>query len=677
MSALTRLSVGSEIWFDSEIWTVAELGSKSVQLMRGPHLRRVATDLVLNHAKIIDDGPASTTASDHEPANLALTNLTAQQHKKLDKRAALVRSLLASDSSGSMSDRQAAAAEQAGVTKRTVQRWLAAYRELGVVGLADSSLTGHYSPVVDPRWDKACIDVLDSFVSRSTPSKSAVIDLIERRLRETYGVDVVRSPSRSTAYRRLEALAKGRHAFGDSKQRRSVANRPNPPYGRLRATRPGEYVVLDTTPLDVFAIEPVTKTWVRVELTVAQDLYTRCILGLRLSPVAAKAADVANVLYQCVVPQPEPSDDGTWPFHGVPGNVLIGTEVPDGLHQQRVAGLPACLPEAIVVDHGKTYLSNHVISACARLGITIQPAVPYKPTDKPTVERFFKTLRQGLLQHLPSYKGPDVASRGDRVERHALYFVSELEQIIREWVGTIYHHTRHNGLTIPEVPGIQLSPAEAFEIGLVRAGGLLIPRDPDLAFWFLDVHWRTIQHYGVEIRSLRYDGPVLNLFRNQRSHYGGPNAGKWPIYVDVHDVRRVWFQNPSDGVFEPLEWEHAPGLNQPFSREAVEYARRVAMRSNQNIDVRAALERLLDEWKKDLLESRRDKNLARRLGSAPSGPRARAEEERTPRDRPPEARVQDVLSKRRRGRTTRKNDADVFIYFMAQNPNGTMEVFDE
>lgn len=44
-----------------------------------------------------------------------------------------------------------------------------------------------------------------------------------------------------------------------------------------------------------------------------------------------------------------------------------------------------------------------MIGVCARLGITIQ----HKPTDKPTVERFFRTLREALLQHLPAYKGPD------------------------------------------------------------------------------------------------------------------------------------------------------------------------------------------------------------------------------------------------------------------------------
>ena len=217
-------------------------------------------------------------------------------------------------------------------------------------------------------------------------------------------------PSRATGYRHLTELSKGRHAFGSAKQRRSVAERPQGVFGRLRATRPGEYVVLDTTPLDVFAMEPVTLRWVPVELTVAMDLLTRCVLGLRLTPVSTKSQDVANVLFQCVTVQHSPTalpgEDGpAWPFHGVPRNLLVRTEEPDGVSQQRVGGLPACVPEAIVVDHGKQYLSNHVIGVCARMGITVQPAIPHKATDKPNVERFFRTLRESLLQHLPAYKG--------------------------------------------------------------------------------------------------------------------------------------------------------------------------------------------------------------------------------------------------------------------------------
>jgi hypothetical protein len=35
------------------------------------------------------------------------------------------------------------------------------------------------------------------------------------------------------------------------------------------------------------------------------------------------------------------------------------------------------------VDHGKIYLSEHLMSACARLGISVQPARVYQATDKP------------------------------------------------------------------------------------------------------------------------------------------------------------------------------------------------------------------------------------------------------------------------------------------------------
>ena len=82
-------------------------------------------------------------------------------------------------------------------------------------------------------------------------------------------------------------------------------------------------------------------------------------------------------------------------------------------------GCPAWPPRPLVLDHGKIYLSEHLLSVCARLGISIQPARPYTPTDKAAVERFFRTLGEQLLAALPGYKGPDVYSRGDDVEEPA------------------------------------------------------------------------------------------------------------------------------------------------------------------------------------------------------------------------------------------------------------------
>lgn len=471
MTSVVELSVGKQVWFEGETWDIASMSAAATQLTRGDVFRSVATRSLLESAKIIDDDTQPAEEEEFQPpSNVVLSDLSPVKRAKLDQRAALVRPLLEYDGEVSLRQRLGEAAASAGVSTRTLERWMTGYRNGGLAGLADSRTTGRYATGIDSRWDAACTEVLAEYTRRSTPTMGVVLDKVQQRVDEQHGSGVVSAPSRSSAYRRLKELSKGRHAFGSGKQRRSVADRPRGPYGRLRATRPGEYVVLDTTPLDVFAMEPVTLRWVPVELTVAQDLFTRCILGLRLTPVSTTAADVANVLYQCVTPQPNGDDDGTWPFHGVPRNVLVGTEEPDGVSQERVAGLPACLPEAIVVDHGKVYLSSHVTSACARLGITIQPAIPHKPTDKPTVERFFKTLREGLLQHLPGYKGPDVYNRGAGIEDQAFYYVAELEQIIREWVGQVHHQTKHRGLSVPEVPGAEFSPVEMLRLAWPKPG---------------------------------------------------------------------------------------------------------------------------------------------------------------------------------------------------------------
>jgi len=203
---------------------------------------------------------------------------------------------------------------------------------------------------------------------------------------------------------------------------------------------------------------------------------------------------------------------------------------------------------------------------CERLGISIQPAIPDKPTDKPALERFFRTLRQSLLEHLPGYKGPDVAARGKDVEGEAFYYVTELEQIIREWVGRVYHHTAHTGLVDPLERSVGLSPAEVFERGIAAAGRIRLPARKDLVYDFLEVEWRTIQHYGVEINGQRYDGPGINDYRGTRSPYGGAHPGKWPFMVDRDDIRTVHFRDPATKEWHRLEWEHAAQIDAPLLR---------------------------------------------------------------------------------------------------------------
>lgn len=105
----------------------------------------------------------------------------------------------------------------------------------------------------------------------------------------------------------MQELERRHPTFRLSTQRnRDIADRPKGVCGKLRPTRPGEYVLMDTTRLDVFALDPVSLRWMQAELTVAMDWYTRCIIGLWVTPVSTKAIDAAAVLYQAYHPLESP-----------------------------------------------------------------------------------------------------------------------------------------------------------------------------------------------------------------------------------------------------------------------------------------------------------------------------------------------------------------------------------
>jgi putative transposase len=320
---------------------------------------------------------------------------------------------------------------------------------------------------------------------------------------------------------------------------------------------------------------------------------------------------VAGVLCQTVAARAAPEEwpaEACWAYHGVPQH-LVFTEA------GRLPGIPVCPPETVVIDHGKAFLSAHVISVCTRLGISIQPAQPKKPTDKPTCERFFKTLREGLIQYLPAYKGPDIYSRGEDLEDAAFLFIHELENVIREWVALVYHRGKQDGLAVPQWPHLPLSPNEMYEIGIAKAGLLRIPASPELAYDFLPAEWRTIQHYGIEVGGLRYNGAALDGYRNAESPYGGLHPGKWPVRVNPDDVRYIYFHDPDGDSWHRLEWEHAPGLGTPFSAEAARYARRLAARQDRWPDPEAALAGLLARWDQGMVTGRRERRMAARLAA--------------------------------------------------------------
>jgi transposase InsO family protein len=495
-------------------------------------------------------------------------------------------------------DRLAAKAKELGIGRSTFARWVSRYEKDGEVGLLPAkALQVAQALKKFELFEQVALDVMREHTDLSKPTRGYVIAHTQARLIGTYGAEAVPLPSQATAYRILERLERVHPLFSKStKRNRDIAARPVLPYGKLHPARPGEYLVMDTTALDAFAMDPHSLRWVGVQLTVGMDWYSRCITGLRLTPVSTKAIDAASVLYQSFRPMPAGRDwpaDAVWPAHGVPRSVLVEREAvaPDSVF----AANPAVVPETVVVDHGKIYVGEQLTSACRQMGISIQPARVRVGYDKGPVERFFRTIRESFLQELPGYKGPDVYSRGIAPEREAFFFLDELEALLREWVAVVYHHRPHDGIGETGLWSLRLSPAQMFEHGITRAGYIEAPRDPCLAYHFLRVEWRTIQHYGIEVDHRIYRGPGLEGYvAGEKSPYR-THKGKWPVHVDPDDVRQVYFFDVKNTQrWHALSWTEAAVCNGPMNEDGLHFARELARKKHRYFDDKLALAGLLE-----------------------------------------------------------------------------------
>ncbi|MER5990193.1 helix-turn-helix domain-containing protein [Streptomyces viridosporus] len=673
-----RVGVGTSFRYDGETVEVVEMAATTagnevvLKDGRGRLLRLSLKELLFSdRAAINPDGPGPSADDEGEIASVVLGQLGEAERREILERAEHVRELLTGYRSGSpelaregeprdeyapstsLEARYAAKAAELGVSSRSVRRWVTAFREQGEVGLAPSQGSTRKSQVaVDERWVETAVEVMVEHADQSRPSRTVVIERTRARVIARFGEGVVPQPSRATAFRLLEELERRHPLFRlSTKRNRDIAGRPEGPYGKLRPTRPGEYLLMDSTRLDVFAFDPLTLKWVQAELSVGMDWYSRCITGIRLTPVSTKAVDVSAVLFQAFRPRPAGRDwprHAVWPEHGIPRTVLVDVEGATG------PGLasPPLVPETLVVDHGKVYVSEHLTSVCRRMGISIQPARLRTGRDKGPVERYFRTLREGLLQVLPGYKGPDIHSRGERPEDDAFFFLDELEAIIREWTAAVYHCRPHSSLVDPGLPGLRMSPAKMFEHGMARAGYIEVPRDRDLAFEFLQTKWRTVQHYGVEIGRRRYSGPGLPE-PGARSPYDSPVKNGWPFQVDPDDITRIYFRDPATRAWHTLLWEHAPSAEMPLSEDALTFARQLAASKYRFPDDRLAVADLLERWNLGLGTTIAERRMALRLSreqaaielpeseaetvvSLPSVRKALGQDEQTPELREPD-----------------------------------------
>lgn len=463
------------------------------------------------------------------------------------------------------------------ISRTTVQRMRLAYRKQGLWGLLDHRTTRASSPTgrSDERVVAAVREALRRRRGRSKGTINGLFPLINQILEDQHGPGTVPVPSRATLYRLVTTLARpGELPSGPVRQ--VPASFEGRAFTPAMALRPGEQVQIDTTRLDVLALFD-DGHLARPELTIAVDVATRAILDAVLCPSATKAVDAALLLAEMAVPHPARP---TWPdilrmdhARALPHQRLVTLD-------ERLAGAaarPVVLPETIVVDRGKVFVSRAFTAACESLGISVQPAPPRAPTAKGIVERTFGSINALFCQHLPGYTGSDVTRRGPDTEKDACYSVAQLQDLLDEWL-VHYHHRPHEGLRHPMMPRKALTPNEMWAALVAVAGYVPVPLTGRDYLELLPVRWQAITPGGITVHHRTYDADLLAPHRGQASPVAG-RGGKWEIHYNPHDVRQIWVRLP-DGELTEIPWIHRDHVHRPFDERTWQHIRTQAVDGN-------------------------------------------------------------------------------------------------
>ncbi|WP_406085838.1 hypothetical protein [Kitasatospora purpeofusca] len=355
------------------------------------------------------------------------------------------------------------------VSWQTVQRKRLAWVEQGVWGLVDKRAARARQPCgqVHPRVVAELHHLIGQDDGESTGSVSRWFGRLNRRIRQINSEipdeqDHVPMPSPATFYRLVERLGLRSRLTGSARSRREIANRPDTPFGHTSATRPGELVMIDSSGMDI-SVAGTHGHPVPVEITAAIDVTTRTVAGailrerLTKKTVTAqaqkagrkkrrkvsftrqgrgtKAVDAALMLGCMLIPQPAASH---WPEQAR----LAGTR--NGLHGDELtaadgrmkgaAARPVIVPETVIVDHGKVYVSEAFLDACTYLGISVMPAREMTATDKAIVERTFSSIKSLFCQHVAGYTGKNILERGKNATRRKLWTLPELNDLLQQWL---------------------------------------------------------------------------------------------------------------------------------------------------------------------------------------------------------------------------------------------------
>ena len=317
-------------------------------------------------------------------------------------------------------------------------------------------------------------------------------------------------PARNTVAQRIAGLHPAKIARSRGGQ---DAARPLQGAGGIppEVTMPLEQVQIDHPVIDLIVVDERDRQPIgRPYLTLAIDVFTRCVLGMVVTLEAPSAVSVGLCLAHAACDK-RPWLEGLnvemdWPMSGK--------------------------PRLLYLDNAAEFKSEALRRGCEQHGIRLDYRPPGQPHYGGIVERIIGTAMQMIHDELPGTTFSNPGQRGEYdSEKMATLTLRELERWLALAVGT-YHGSVHNGLLQP--------PAARWAEAVERVGvPAVVTRPTAFLVDFLPVIRRTLTRTGFVIDHIHYYADALKPWIARRERLPA-----FLIRRDPRDISRIWVLEP-------------------------------------------------------------------------------------------------------------------------------------
>lgn len=364
--------------------------------------------------------------------------------------------------------------------------------------------------------EKLVDETIDAvYLAQQRPRVSDLVMEIRRRCRAVG----LMAPGRKAISARLRKRPR-REVMSRREGRKAARDRFAPVVGSLEATWPLSLVQIDHTLVDVIVVDSVTRAPIqRPWLTLAIDVYSRCVVGFHLSLEPPSATSVALCIAHAALPKvqwlAERKIDAEWPVHGLFARLHL--------------------------DNAKEFRSEALRRGCEQYGIAIDHRPVRTPHYGGHIERLIGTM-MGKVHLLPGTTFSNVHVKGDLdPAKTATMTLDELERWLGNAIAGLYHRTEHRALGT--------TPIAAWERGIVGDAlnpGSGEPRTVDdprrFLIDFLPIERRLVRREGLQLHSIHYWSDILSVW------IGEPE--KMIVRYDPRDLSRIYLLSPDGQYFD-------------------------------------------------------------------------------------------------------------------------------